>query len=184
MSIRRIARDFGHSRRKIRQVLSDSLPSPYTRTQPAPAPVLGRFHCIIDQILESDEHAPPKQRHTAMQLFRRLRDEHGYRGGYAQVQRYLRRHRRYHRETFIPLAHPPGQRLEADFAHIFVDFPDERKQVPVLVTVWAYSHYPFVMALPTERTEAILAGMVAAFDFFACAAREVWWDTPRTVASL
>jgi transposase len=184
MSIRQIARDFGHSRRKIRQVLTDSQPSPYTRTQPPPAPILGPFHSIINQILESDELAPPKQRHSAMQLFRRLRDEHGYRGGYAQVQRYLLRHRRSHRETFIPLAHPPGRRLEADFAHIYVDFPDGRKPIPVLVTVWAYSHYPFVMALPTERTEAILAGMVAAFEFFACAAREVWWDNPRSVVSL
>jgi transposase len=183
MSIRRIARDFGHSRRKIRQVLSESQPAPYTRTRPPQAPVLGPFHSIIDQILESDEQAPPKQRHTAMQVFRRLHDEHGYRGGYAQVQRYLLRHRRSHRETFIPLAHPPGRRLEADFAHIYVDFRDGRRQIPVLVTVWAYSNYPFVIALPTERTEAILAGMVAAFDFFGCAPREVWWDNPRTVVS-
>jgi transposase len=152
MSIRRIACDFGHSRRKIRQVLSESLPTPYTRTRPPQAPVLGPFHPTIDQILESDQQAPPKQRHTAMQVFRRLRDEHGYRGGYAQVQRYLLRRRRSRRETFVPLAHPPGQRLEADFGHIYVDFRDGRRQIPVLVTVWAYSNYPFVTALPTERT--------------------------------
>jgi transposase len=184
LSIRRIARDFGHSRRKIRQVLSESQPVPYTRTRPPQALVLGPFHSLIDQILESDEQAPPKQRHTAMQVFRRLRDEHGYRGGYAQVQRYVLRHRRSHRETFIPLAHPPGRRLEADFAHIYVDFRDGRRRIPVLVTVWAYSNYPFVIVLPTERTEAILAGMVAAFDFFGCAPREVWWDNPRTIVSL
>ena len=148
-----------------------------------PAPVLGPFQPIVDQILADDEHAPPKQRHTAMQVCRRLRDEHGYPGSYGQVQRYLLKHRRQHRETFIPLAHPPGHRLEADFGHIHVDFPNGRRQVPVLVTVWAYSNYPFVLALPTERTEAILAGLVAAFDFFACAPREVWWDNPRTVAT-
>ena len=96
-----------------------------------------------------------------MQIFRRLRDEHAYRGGYDQVRRYVGRHRRDHRETFIPLAHDPGQRLEADFGHIHVDFPDGRRLVPVLVAAWAYSNYPFALALPTERTEAILAGMVA-----------------------
>ena len=52
------------------------------------------------------------------------------------------------------------------------------------MTVWAYSNAPFVLALPTERTEAILHGMVRAFEFFAAVPREVWWDNPRTVATL
>ena len=137
-----------------------------------------RFFC-------DDETAPPKQRHTAAQVFRRLRDEHGYRGGYAQVQRYVLQasHRR-EQETFIPLGHLPGQRLEADFGHIHVDFPDGRRLVPFLVTTWAYSNYPFVLALPFERTEAILEGMVQAFEFFGCVPKEVWWDNPKTVATL
>ena len=82
MSIRDIARTFGHSRRKVRQVLACALPLPYTRSKPPPAPALGTFHAVIDAILADDEQAPPKQRHTAMQLFRRLRDEYGYTGGY------------------------------------------------------------------------------------------------------
>ena len=143
--------------------------------------MLGSFHESIDAILVADEDAPPKQRHTAMQIFRRLRDENGYSGGYDQVRRYVGRHRRNRRETFIPLAHDPGQRLEADFGHIYVDFPDGRRQVPVLINAWAYSNYGFALALPTERTEAILAGMVQAFTFFGCVPREVWWDNPRTV---
>jgi transposase len=181
LSIRQIALIFGHSRRKIRAVLAQPQPTPYTRTKPPPAPVLGTFHQTIDAILAADEDAPPKQRHTAMQIFRRLRDEHAYSGGYDQVRRYLSRLHRRHKETFIPLAHDPGQRLEADFGHIHVDFPDGRRLVPVLINAWAYSNYGFALALPTERTEAILAGMVTAFTFFGCVPREVWWDNPRTV---
>jgi transposase len=184
MSIRQIARTFHHTRRKVRQVLTESEPRPYTRAHERPAPVLGPFHAVIDQILSDDEAAPPKQRHTAAQVFRRLRDEHDYAGGYAQVQRYLRRHRVRHQETFVPLGHLPGRRLEADFGHIHVDFPDGRRLVPFLVTTWAYSNAPFVMALPFERTEAILEGMVAAFDFFGRVPGEVWWDNPKTVATL
>src|SRR5688500_6595854 len=90
MSIREIARTFGHSRRKVRQILACPLPKPYTRSWPPPAPVLGPFHAAIDAILADDVQAPPKQRHTAMQLFRRLRDEYDYGGGYAQVRRYVR----------------------------------------------------------------------------------------------
>jgi transposase len=181
MSIREIARTFEHSRRKVREILAKPQPQPYTRTKPPPAPILGSFHAVIDAILAADESAPPKQRHTAMQLFRRLRDDYRYTGGYDQVRRYVSKHRRDHRETFIPLAHDPGQRLECDFGHIHVDFPDGRRPVPVLIAAWAYSNYGFALALPTERTEAILAGMVAAFSFFGCVPHEVWWDNPPTV---
>jgi len=100
------------------------------------------------------------------------------------VQRYVRRKRVRRRETFIPLGHLPGRRLEADFGHIHVDFPDGRRLVSFLVTTWSYSNAPFVMALPFERTEAILEGMAAAFDFFGRAPREVWWDNPKTEATL
>jgi len=183
-SIRQIAREFKLSRKTVRHVLKHPEPrsGPWTRSRIAP--VLGPVQTIIDQILADDEDAPVKQRHTAMQVFRRLQDEHGYHGCYGQVQRYVHKHRRHHRETFIPLGHLPGQRLEADFGHIHVDFPDGRRIVPVLTATWAYSNYPFVLALPFERTEAILAGMVAAFEFFGCVPREVWWDNPRTVATL
>jgi transposase len=183
MSLRAIARTFGHSRRKVREVLGNPQPKPYTRARPIPAPVLGSFHAVIDAVLADDDNAPPKQRHTAMQLYRRLRDEYHYGGGYDQVRRYVGKHRRDRRETFIPLAHDPGQRLECDFGHIHVDFPDGRRLVPVMVAAWAYSNYAFAQAMPTERTEAILAGTVAAFEFFGSVPREVWWDNPKTVVS-
>jgi transposase len=183
MSIRALARTFGHSRRKVREILANPQPTPYSRAQPKAAPVLGSFHAVIDAVLADDENAPPKQRHTAMQLYRRLRDEYHYGGGYDQVRRYVGLHRRASRETFIPLAHEPGQRLECDFGHIHVDFPEGRRLVPVMVAAWAYSNYAFAQAMPTERTEAILTGMVAAFEFFERVPREAWWDNPKTVVS-
>jgi hypothetical protein len=51
----------------------------------------------------------------------------------------------------------------------------------VLIAAWAYSNYGFALATPSERTEAILAGMVAALEFFGCVPREAWWDNPKTV---
>ena len=183
-AIRQIAREFGHSRKTIRKILGQAEPNPIPAVRNRAAPRLGPHEPVIRQILADDETAPPKQRHTAAQLYRRLRDEHGYSGGYAQVQRFLRKHRIRHAETFVPLAHPAGQRMEADFGHIHVDFPDGRRLVPFLVAVWSYSNAPFVMALPFERTEAVLEGLTAAFEFFGAVPREVWWDNPKTVATL
>jgi transposase len=182
LSIRQIARQLGIGRDTVRKALSDPEPKPYTLSRPRPAPTFGPFREVVDAILADDEAAPRKQRHTASQVFRRLRAEYGYAGGYDQVRRHLRQRRRQRRETFIPLGHPPGHRAEADFGHIHIDLPGGRRRVPVLLVTWSYSNCPFAMALPTERTEAVLHGLAEAFDFFGCVPRELWWDNPRTVA--
>jgi transposase len=182
MSIRAIARTFHHTRRKVREVLQNSEPAPYTRTKPPAAPKLGPFHVLIDEILAADAQAPRKQRHTAALIYRRLVGEHDYTGGYDQIRRYVACQRRHKRETFMPLDHDRGQRAEADFGHIYVDFPDGRRLVAVLMVTWAYSYRAFAIALPTERIEAILYGLVRAFEHFGCVPKELWWDNPTTVA--
>ncbi len=116
-----------------------------------------------------------------MQVFRRLCDEKGYSGGFDAVRRYIGRWRGWERETYIPLSHEPGWRLECDIDRIYVDFPEGRRQVAVLQATWAYSYCPFAFALPTERTESNLAGMFEAFEYFGCMPNEVWWDNPTTV---
>jgi transposase len=181
-SIRQIARKLGHSRATVRKALMAATPLPYTRTVPAACPKLGEFIGLIEQILVEDQSAPRKQRHTAARIFHRLCDEHGYKGGYDQVRRFVSSRRKKERETHLPLDHPPGGRLECDFGHIHVDFPEGRRAVPVLLAVWSYSHYTFAIALPDETTGSILHGMVCALEFFGCVPAELWWDNPKTVA--
>lgn len=181
MSVRAICRSYHHSHHTVGKALNNPQPRPYTRTKPTVAPVLGPFMHIIDQILLDDRSEPTKQRHKASKIYRRLRDEYGYKGGYDQVRRYVKRHRKQQRETFIPLTHDPGQRLEADFGHIYVDFPDGRKRVPVLLTTWSHSSFRFGVAFPTEKLECVLTGLVRSFEFFGCVPRELWWDNPKTV---
>jgi transposase len=183
LSIRQLAKQFRHSTKTIIKVLGQAEPKPYTLAKPRSAPVFGSFRAIVDEILAQDRTAPPKQRHTAQQIYRRLVTEHNYTGSYDPVRRYVQRYRLERRETFIPLEHPPGHRAEADFGHIYVDFPELRRQIPVLIVTWSYSNCPFALALPTERTEAILQGLVEAFAFFGCVPRELWWDNPKTVAT-
>ncbi|APZ91564.1 Transposase [Fuerstiella marisgermanici] len=180
-----MARRFHHSRHKIRKILNgdEAEPGKYPRRERQSAPKVGAFHDRILEILTLDETAPPKQRHTAMRIFERLRDEHEYAGGYDAVRRFVKKQRVSKLETFIPLDHGAGQRVEADFGEISVDFPDGRQKVNVLILVWSYSNAPFAIALPTQRTEAILEGMSQAFGFFGCVPKEVWWDNPKTVAT-
>jgi transposase len=183
MSLRPIARTFHHTRRTIRQAIQNPEPKPYTRTEPSAAPELDPVKAVIDEILAADEQAPRKQRHTATQVHRRLVAEHGYQGGYDQVRRYVGSKRRRERETFIPPDHDPGRRAEADFGHTHVDSPDGRRLVPVPIVTWAFSYRAFAIALPTERTESILHGLVEAFTSFGCVPKELRWDNPTTVAA-
>lgn len=183
LSIRQIAKRLGHGRDTIKKTLVQATPRPYTRSRPAACPKLGPVTGVIDQILQEDESAPRKQRHTAARIFQRLVEEQKYGGGYDQVRRYVASRRGRERETHLLLDHPPGGRLECDFGHIHVDLPEGRRLVPVLMAVWSYSHYPYAIALPNEKTESILHGLVCAFEFFSCVPAELWWDNPTTVAA-
>jgi transposase-like protein len=73
-SIRRIASEFQHSRNTIRKILKQAEPNPLPSIRNRFAPLLGPVEPVIDQILVDDETAPLKQRHTAAQIFRRVRD--------------------------------------------------------------------------------------------------------------
>jgi len=185
-SKRSIARRLHHSQKTVAKVIASQTgqPPPYQRSRPAVYPKLGPFLARIDAILAADESAPPKQRHTAMQLYRRLVDEEGYTGRYDQVRRYVNKHRCDRRVTLIPLDHAPGRRMECDFGQIAVDYPDGRRTTDVLIVTWSFSHALFMLALPSQRTESVLTGMVAAFEFFGCVAHEAWWDNPKTIATV
>ena len=71
-------------------------------------PKLDGFTKIIDQWLGEDNGRPGKQRHTAKRVLDRLRNEHGFTGGYTIVKACMREHQRRSREMFVPLDHRSG----------------------------------------------------------------------------
>jgi transposase len=81
-SRREAARVFGLSRDTVAKMCRYSAPPGYVRTKAPERPKLGPLLPVIDAILEADKTAPPKQRHTARRIFERLRDEHGFLGGW------------------------------------------------------------------------------------------------------
>src|SRR5919199_318042 len=178
MSRREAARRFGIDPKTVAKMLRFSVPPGYRRSKPAARPKLDPFVAIIDQILETDRAAPAKQRHTAQRIFERLRDEHGYAGGYTIVKDYVREQRCRRREMFIPLHHPPGH-AQVDFGEALAIIGGVEQKIHVFAMDLPHSDAGFVKAYPAETTEAFLDGHVSAFAFFDGVPRSILYDNTK-----
>ena len=178
MSQRGAARCFGIAPRTVAKMMRYSVPPGYRRNRPPARPKLDPFTSIIDQIVDDDGSMPTKQRHTAKRIFERLRDEHGYGGGYTTVKDYVRVRRRQQREVFVPLAHPSGHG-QADFGEAVALIGGVMQKVHLFVMDLPHSDAGFVKAYPAETTEAFLDGHVSAFAFFGGVARSILYDNTK-----
>src|SRR6266481_5467356 len=150
-SQRAAAREFVVARETVRKMLCYSAPPGYRREQPVKRPKLGPWLGVIDAIVEGDRIRPNKQRHTAKRIFDRLREEHGYTGGYTIVKDYVHLQKARKREMFVPLTHAPGG-AQADFGEALV----------VIAGVEQKTHY-FVMDLP-QSAAALVHELMEARD--------------------
>jgi transposase len=89
LSRREAARRFGVHRNTITKMLQYSVPPGYRRRERPVSKKLGPYLAWIDAILEGDGQVHKKQRHTAQRIFKRLRDEQGFSGGYTIVREYV-----------------------------------------------------------------------------------------------
>ena len=178
LSEREAARRFGIARETVRKMLRYKAPPGYQRRKPVRRPKLGPFTGIIDQILADDYQQPRKQRHTAKRIFDRLREEHGFTGGYSSVKEYVREKRLGSREMFVPLAHPPGD-AQADFGEAVAVIDGVRRKAHYFVIDLPHSDDTFVKAFPAEATEAFCEGHNAAFRYFRGVPRSIVYDNTK-----
>ena len=177
-SQRAVALEFGVSRDSVRKMLRYSVPPGYQRQQPAKRPSLGPWIGVIDAILEEDKIRPAKQRHTAKRILDRLRDEHGFTGGYTIVKDYVRTATLRGREMFVPLKHPAGE-AQVDFGEALVVIAGVERKAHYLVMDLPHSDDCFVVAFPAETTEAFLEGHVRAFAYFGGVPTRILYDNTK-----
>ena len=157
-TIRQIARETGHSRNTIKKVLQGEHHG-YSPRAVQPYPAIGSYLEIIDKWLENDKSQPKKQRHTAVRVYNRLRQEHGYEGSETTVRKYVRaaklRIGLSPCAAFIPCDPMPGGEAEVDWGTCHALIQGERVKL---------KH--FVRCYPCERQQALFDAHVQAFAFF------------------
>ena len=103
------------------KILENEEPPGYQQKQPRRKPKIETFLPIIAEILKADQKAPRKQRHSAQRIFQRLKDEHGFTGGYTIVKDAVRAWKRSRKEVFLPLTHRPGEaQVDYGFARVWI----------------------------------------------------------------
>lgn len=183
-SIREISRLTGWSRQTVRKTLAAPAEPPvYSQTRPRPSPVMDPYIDVVKSWLDADGSAPRKQRHTAKRIYDRLVDEHGFTGAEVTVRQAVARLRGKHVEAFVPLEAPWGRIMQADFGGAVVTVAGQRREVALFCMRAKASKVPFVVALPSEKLESLLAGHVLAFEFFGGIPAEIWYDNPKTAVT-
>jgi transposase len=178
LSHRAAALRFGIDRGTVAKMIANPSPPGYRRKISVRRPKLADHEAFIEQILDSDERAPRKQRHTARRIFERLCDERGFDGGYSTVRDYVRSRRQVRKEVFVPLAHPPGH-AQADFGEATAVLGGVEQKVRFFVMDLPQSDAVFMKAYHAETAEAFCDGHVEAFDFFGGIPLSVLYDNTR-----
>jgi len=170
LSIRELAKRHGVHRRGVRQALESAIPPPKRAPEVRPAPKLGPYRQVIDEILVADREAPRKQRHTARRIWQRLVEEHGAGVSERQVCRYVHDKRRELGdvgEVFVPLISDAGVEAEVDWGEATVLLRGEPVVVHLFEMRACFSGAAFVIAFQDETQQAFLEGHVRALEWHA-----------------
>jgi transposase len=167
--IKQIARETGHSRNTIKKVLRGEYIGYKPRVQ-QPYPVLSPYLKVIDRWLEDDKERPKKQRHTAVRVYNRLLQEHGFKGSEPTVRRYVREARLRlgvgARQAFIPSDPQASFEAEVDWGRCTAILGGKETRLKLFCMRSKFSGKHFVRCYPCERQQALFDGHIHAFAFF------------------
>ena len=180
-TIRQIARELKRSRTTVEKAIDEAKPTGYKLTEPRPAPVLGAYKAMIDELLEGNKKLPRKQRYTAHKMFEAVQAK-GYSGAESTVRGYIGAWRNEHKRpaTFLPLEFDAGRDAQVDWGEADVMMNGEQITVQVFTMRVNYSRRTFVRAYPRQNQESFLEAHVQAFHFFGGVPQRLSYDNLKT----
>lgn len=180
--IREIARRLAVSRNAVRRYLRGAAPGVYQQRRPRPQVVRDSIRERVRELLATEraKETPRKQRLSAARIHRLLL-ESKMRVSVRTVSTLVAVLRRELSDplatTFLPLQYDPGHDAQVDFMEAEVDdVRDGRVKRHVLIVRLCCSRYAFRYAAPNQTREAVLEGLMLAFDWFGGVPRNLWFD--------
>ena len=132
-TIRGVAKQFGVHRRIVRQAMASAVP-PHRKVPMRSQPKLEPVKEFIDEILQADQQAPRKQRHTAHRIWQRIGAERSeVRVAESTVRHYVCCRKQElgmtERETFVPQSYDWGSEGQVDWYEAFAEVMGESRKV-------------------------------------------------------
>jgi len=111
-------------------------------------------------------------------VFQRLRDEHGYRGSYASVHRFVRSLEPPAPDVTIRIERPPGEEAQVDFGYagLMLDGQGQRHRAWAFVMTLSYSRHQYAEFVFDQTVETWLLLHQHAFEYFGGVPRKVVID--------
>jgi transposase len=183
-SQRDVARELGHSRKTVAKAMEHPSPPGYRMGKARKCPLMDAFRPLIEQWMESDKTAPPKQRHSAQRMFERLRDDHKFTGDAGTVRRFVARLKAQQpQEAFMPLVFEAGEEAQVDWGEARVIENGTQRTVQLFCMRLSHSKASFVHPYERATMEAFLDGHVRAFEFFGGVPRRLAYDNLKSAVT-
>ena len=118
---------------------------------------------------------------TGMQIWQRLRSEHGYRGGRSILHDFIATVRPVRHQAFLKLAFEPGDCLQIDWgSHGLLRVGNGLRKVHYFAAVLCYSRLLYVEFFLSQSMECFLAAHRHALEYFGASPRRAMHDNLKT----
>ena len=177
-----VATKTGVSVRSVRRIegegaVSDSDTAALVRARRVGRPSIAvAWTATIGRWLEEDRAVPSGE------IVRRLQEERGYRGGKSALYELIRRLRPVPVAPLVRFEGVPGEFSQHDFGVVGVRFTTGAvERVRFFASRLKWSRFAHVAVVPDEREEALVRGLLQAFEAFGGVPLVTVWDNPKTV---